>query len=60
MGLLSIYAATATRTIDYGYTVGWHYITEDSPSQAIIMALMAVQSISYVACMLIFFLRKEK
>lgn len=48
VSLLAIYISTVIGIIVYGSTSGWHYVFDDLESQAVFMATLGVQTITYL------------
>lgn len=47
-GFVSVLLSTGIGIVVYGLSVGWHYVTEDTESQAVFMATVMVQSVVYL------------
>lgn len=47
-GLVSIYLSTIIGIVVYGVSVGWQYVTNDTESQAVFMATVGIQTITYI------------
>lgn len=46
-GLASVYLSTLIGVVVYRYSVGWNYVTEDMESQAVFMATLGIQTITF-------------
>jgi len=53
VGLLAVYLSEIFGVFVYGYSNGWHYITEDVVSQAIIIGTFAVQTVVFLIGVLV-------
>ena len=59
-GLFSIYLSTLIGVVIYGYSVGWQYVTNNIESQAVFMATIGIQTITYLIGLVVFtFIRKR-
>lgn len=47
-GLVSVYLSTIVGIIVYGVSVGLQYVTDDTESQAVFMATIGIQTITYL------------
>ena len=47
-GLVSVYLSTGVGILVYGASVGWQYVTNDTESQAVFMATIGLQTITYL------------
>ena len=53
-GLVSVYVSTIIGIAVYGISVGWHYITDDTESQAVFMATIGIQTLTYLFALGVF------
>ena len=47
-GLVSVYVSTIVGIVVYGFSVGWYYVTKDIESQAVFMATIGIQTLTYL------------
>jgi hypothetical protein len=47
-GLFSVYLSTLVGIFVYGMSVGWKYVIDDTESQAVFMATIGIQTITFV------------
>lgn len=47
-GLLSVYLSTLIGVFVYGLSVGWQYVTDDTESQAVFMATIGIQTVTFL------------
>jgi hypothetical protein len=47
-GLFSVYLSTLVGIFVYGMSVGWKYVIDDTESQAVFMATIGIQTVTFV------------